>query len=77
MSPRHFSRMMQTKQYNDHLADKIKPGMNLWYAFFSISGLDKTITKLFTYTPEIMQDSTAKHGEARVDQTSLDTQNPL
>lgn len=25
---------------------------NLWYAFFAITGLDKSITKLFSYTPE-------------------------
>ena len=73
MSPRHFYKAMNNPiNYRD-----IKPGMNLWYAFFSITGIDKSITKLFSYTPDLIEDNTAEHGEARVDQTSLDTQNPL
>lgn len=73
MSPRNFEKIRNNPI---NYGDKIKPGMNLWYAFFSITGLDKSITKLFSYTPDLI-DNTAKHGEARVDQTSLDTQNPL
>ena len=74
MSPRHFSKVMNNPV---SYGDKIKPGMNLWYAFFSVTGLDKGITKLFTFTPDFNVDNTAKHGEARVDQTTPDTQNPL
>lgn len=69
MSPRHFYKAMQNPI---PYADRIKPGMNLWYAFFSITGIDKTITKMFSYTPDLIKDNTAKHGEARVDQTTLD-----
>lgn len=69
MSPRNFEKIRNSPI---NYSDKIKPGMNLWYAFFAISGLDKSITKLFSFTPDYMQDNTAKHGEARVDQTTLD-----
>ncbi len=52
MSPRHFSKMMASKAYYNDLNESIKPGMNLWYAFFSVTGMDKAITKLFVFTPE-------------------------
>jgi hypothetical protein len=69
MSPRNFEKIRNNPV---SYGDKIKPGMNLWYAFFSITGLDKSITKLFTFTPDFNTDNTAKHGEARVDQTTPD-----
>lgn len=57
MSPRHFSRMMETKEYKDHMANTIKPGMNIWFAFFASTGLDKTISKLFVFTPKIISNN--------------------
>ena len=69
MSPRHFSK---ANQFPIPYGDKIKSGMNLWYAFFSVTGIDKTITKMFSYTPDLIKDNLAKHGEARVDQSTLD-----
>lgn len=71
MSPRHFSRAIS------HPVIKMKPdvdyGPNLWYAFTRITG----IANLFVYTPKEITNHTAKHGEARVDKTTPDTQNPL
>ena len=31
---------------------EIKDGMTLWFAFFAVTGIDKTITKLFVFTPD-------------------------
>lgn len=67
MSPRHFSRAIS------HPVIKADPnvdyGPNLWYAFTRITG----IANLFVYTPKPITDNIAKHGEARVDETTLDT----
>jgi hypothetical protein len=52
--------MMETKQYQDHIKEAIKPGMNLWYAFFSVTGIDKSITKLFVFTPDIITNNPVK-----------------
>lgn len=50
MSPRtHFADMMKDPNYKS----PFEPGMNPWYAFFSITGLDRAITKLFVFTPKI------------------------
>jgi hypothetical protein len=60
MSPRHFSKMMDSKVYYDNLNDSIQPGMNLWFAFFAVTGIDKTITKLFVFTPEAITNHPVK-----------------
>jgi hypothetical protein len=52
MSPRHFSKAMASKTYKDPIADQIKPGMNLWFAFTAITSIDKAVTKLFVFTPK-------------------------
>jgi hypothetical protein len=44
--------MMTSKSYSKAIEDQIQPGMTLWYAFFAVTGMDKTITKLFVFTPE-------------------------
>ena len=51
MSPgrHHFAEMMRDPNYES----PFEPGMNPWYAFFSLTGLDKVITKLFVFTPKI------------------------
>ncbi len=50
MSPRdHFAQAMRSPNYED----PFEPGMNLWFAFFSITGLDKAITKMFVFTPKV------------------------
>ena len=64
MSPRHFSKAMLSKTYNKEVADKIQPGMNLWYSFFAISGLDTTINKLFTYTPKEIVNNPVKDSQS-------------
>ena len=43
---------MTSRSYSKAIEDQIQPGMTLWYAFFAITGMDKTITKLFVFTPE-------------------------
>ncbi len=51
MSPRHFSKAMQSKTYKDPIADKIKPGMTLWFAFTTVTGISNMAQKLFVFTP--------------------------
>jgi hypothetical protein len=51
---------MSSKTYNKDLTDKIKPGMTLWYAFFSVTGIDKSIAKLFVFTPDIITNNPVK-----------------
>ena len=64
MSPRHFARMLESKEYKDYLekqlSDQIQPGMNFWYAFTAVSG----IAKLFSYTPDIVQDNPVKDSQS-------------
>lgn len=52
MSPRHFSKAMLHKTYKDPLADQIKPGMNLWFAFTTVTGISNMAKKLFVFTPD-------------------------
>jgi hypothetical protein len=70
MSPRHFSRMMESKAYRDHLneamLDQVQPGMNAWYAFFAITGIDKTITKLFVFTPKEINNNPVKDSQSGI-----------
>ena len=51
MSPRHFAKAMSNKTYKDPIADQIKPGMNMWFAFTTITGIDKAAQKLFVFAP--------------------------
>lgn len=64
MSPRHFAKAMANPAYNREINKLVKPGMNLWYAFFAISGIDKTITKLFVFTPEEMLTNPVKDSQS-------------
>ena len=41
---------------NEEVLEKIQPGMNLWFAFFSVTGIDKAITKMFVFTPDVIND---------------------
>jgi hypothetical protein len=51
MSPgRHHFAEMKNHPIDESL---FQPGMNLWFGFFSITGLDKAITKMFVFTPKI------------------------
>lgn len=65
MSPRNFEKVSKTPNiYND----RVKNAPNIWYAFTAIMGIDK----LFSYTADLNTNNIAKHGEARVDQTTPD-----
>lgn len=64
MSPRHFAKLMENPIYNKEIVKKIQPGMNLWYSFFAISGLDTTINKLFTYTPKEIVNNPVKDSQS-------------
>lgn len=55
MSPRNFAKMNELP-INKEVLEKIQPGMNLWFAFFSVTGIDKTITKMFVFTPDVIND---------------------
>jgi hypothetical protein len=70
MSPRHFAKAMASKTYRDPIADKLQPGMNLWFAFFSITGIDKSITKLFVFTPKEMNINPVKDSQSGIQITS-------
>jgi hypothetical protein len=62
MSPgrHHFSEMR-----NNPIAESaLEPGMNLWFGFFSITGLDKVITKMFVFTPKEMLDNPVKDSQS-------------
>ena len=61
--------MMESKAYKNHLDDQLQPGMNAWFAFFAISGLDKTITKLFVFTPKEMSNNPVKDSQSGTDQS--------
>ena len=52
--------MMNSKHYYNDINESIQPGMNLWFAFFSVTGMDKAITKLFVFTPEKINDYPVK-----------------
>lgn len=64
MSPRHFSRMMETRQYQDHLKETVKPGMNLWFAFTAVTSIDKAVTKLFVFTPKEINNNPVKDSQS-------------
>jgi hypothetical protein len=51
MSPgrHHFSEMKN----NPIDTSSLEPGMNLWFGFFSVTGIDKAITKMFVFTPKV------------------------
>ena len=51
MSPRHFSKAMRSPLYKDPIADKIQPGMNLWFAFTTVTGIANIAQRLFVFTP--------------------------
>lgn len=51
MSPRHFSKAMSSKTYKDPIADKLQPGMNLWFAFTTVTGISNMAQRLFVFTP--------------------------
>lgn len=51
MSPRHFSKAMRSKNYRDPIAEKLQPGMNLWFAFTTVTGISNIAQKLFVFTP--------------------------
>jgi hypothetical protein len=55
MSPRNFAKMNELP-INEEVLEKIQPGMNLWFAFFSVTGIDKAITKMFVFTPDVIND---------------------
>jgi hypothetical protein len=65
MSPRNFEKVSKTPLVLDQ---RVMDAPNLWYAFTTIVGLDR----LFSYTARDITDNIAKHGEARVDQTTPD-----
>lgn len=66
MSPRHFSKALSNPIYTKDLENKLQPGMNAWYMFFAITGLDKTITKMFSYTPEQIKTNPVKDSQSGI-----------
>ena len=56
MSPRHFSKVMA----NPIAYKEIKEGMNFWFAFTTVMGIDKLVTKLFVFTPPEIKDNPVK-----------------
>ena len=64
MTPRHFSKAMRSKNYKDPIADKLQPGMNLWFAFTTVTSIDKAITKLFVFTPKEIINNPVKDSQS-------------
>lgn len=65
MSPRNFDKI--NKVYiPKEVIDKIQPGMNAWYMFFAITGIDKAITKMFSYTPEQIKINPVKDSQSGI-----------
>jgi hypothetical protein len=60
--------MMETKAYRDRLDqalnDQIQPGMNVWFAFTSITSIDKLVTKLFVFTPKVINTNPVKDSQS-------------
>jgi hypothetical protein len=66
MSPRHFSKMMTSKVYNKNLDDQLQPGMNLWFAFTTVTSIDKAITKMFVFTPKEISTNPVKDSQSGI-----------
>jgi len=64
MSPRHFSKMMRSRSYNKNIEDQIQPGMNLWFAFTTVTSIDKAVTKLFVFTPKEIINNPVKDSQS-------------
>ena len=64
MSPRHFSKALSNPIYNKDLNKKLQPGMSAWYMFFAITGWDKTINRMFSYTPEQIRTNPVKDSQS-------------
>lgn len=65
MSPRNFEKINKLP-ISKEVIDKIQPGMNAWYMFFAITGIDKTITKLFSYTPQQIKTNPVKDSQSGI-----------
>ena len=66
MSPRHFSKLMENPIYNKEVAKIVADQPNLWYAFTAVTG----IAKLFSYTPEEINNNPVKDSQSGTDKTS-------
>lgn len=66
MSPRHFSKLLNNPVYNKDLQDKVDQAPNLWYAFTAVTG----IAKLFSYTPEVINNNPVKDSQSGTDNIS-------
>lgn len=66
MSPRHFSKLMNNHVYNKEVNKIIANQPNLWYAFTAITG----IAKLFSYTPEVINNNPVKDSQSGTQITS-------
>ena len=60
MSPRHFSKAMRSKLYKDPIEDKLQPGMNLWFAFTTVTGISNIAQRLFVFTPPVITNHPVK-----------------
>jgi len=59
MSPRNFDKINKIPLSKDAL-DQLKPGMNLWFAFTTITGISNAVQKLFVFTPNQITDNLNK-----------------
>lgn len=66
MSPRHFSKLMTNPVYSKEVNKIIADQPNLWYAFTAITG----IAKLFSYTPEVINNNPVKDSQSGTDNIS-------
>ena len=66
MSPRHFAKLMENSVYNKEVNKIVANQPNLWYAFTAITG----IAKLFSYTPEVINNNPVKDSQSGTQITS-------
>jgi hypothetical protein len=66
MSPRNFDKINKTPLPKETL-DQLKPGMNLWYAFTAVTGIDK----IFSYTPDEINTNPVKDSQSGTDQSDI------
>lgn len=64
MSPRHFAKAMRSRSYKNPIDDQLKPGMNLWFAFTTVTSIDKAVTKLFVFTPKEINNNPVKDSQS-------------
>jgi hypothetical protein len=71
MSPRRYFQAFSNMPIPDHLKH-LNLGPNMWFAFTAITG----ISKLFTYTPDFLQEQQPQAADSQGIEDILNTKSP-